>query len=334
MTAALLARLMAPWPQWRTHWNVWHAWPLGAQVLLLSVGSLCGVVAGSLWVSAEAWDQWWHAQDIWRQTQQDMDLLQRQVQQQRERIAKLQAQPHPAGFAIPAWQAWPDELTPDHRDVLQAWLHWGSSHGLVVQAFKTEEGKASGSWTGSLPSLLAAWHGLPGAVPRMAVTGFDIQTLLDPPSEPASPKAMQLQLQMQWVVLNERQHLSESASKPPSVWRVQSSSMVHDPFAATGLKKALPWVALPASVHDLSSWQTQSISDMRWAGMLANAHQRWALLQVQGQVQTIALGDRLGQDWGVVTGIERDHLRLREWVADAQGKWVSQARRFPAVDPP
>jgi hypothetical protein len=28
--------------------------------------------------------------------------------------------------------------------------------------------------------------------------------------------------------------------------------------------------------------------------------------------------------------IGRDHLRLREWVADAQGKWVSLERRFPA----
>ena len=69
---------------------------------------------------------------------------------------------------------------------------------------------------------------------------------------------------------------------------------------------------------------------MRWPGMLANDQQRQALVHCEGRVHAVLVGDHLGQDWGVVMEIGRDHLRLREWVADAQGKWVSLERRFPA----
>lgn len=356
MTASIVDRLMAPWPQWRTHWRVWHAWPLGAQMLLLSLGSLIAVAAGSVWVSAEAWNHWWHAQDSWQQTQQDMDALQRQVQQLRDRIAQLQAQPHPAGFALPAWQAWPNDLPPDHRAVLQAWLLWGRRHGLGAQATTIEQAGASATWRGSLPQLLAAWQGLPTAVPRMAVTGFDIKAVADPMHSLAPNQPMQLQLQMQWTVLTEQPHTAESRAKPQLANKAKAesaallrdstlaqpagmqgkplSAMVHDPFSTAGLKKALPWVALSPSSHQVLPWQTLALSELRWAGMLAHGEQRRALLHAQGRVHTVGVGDRLGQDWGVVTGIGRDHLRLQEWLADTQGKWVSQARRFPMVGPP
>ena len=354
MTGALINSLLSAWPQWRTHWRVWHAWPVGAQVGLLVMCSLLGIAAGTAWVSAEAWDHWWQAQARSQQTEQDMHALQRQVQQERSRIASLQAMPHPAGLSIPAWQAWPDDMPPDQQQVLRAWLAWGRLHGLAVQAHKMDEAMASGRWTGSLPQLLSAWHGLPTAVPRMLVTGFEWRIPSDTLSTPNRGKAqilqLPLQLQMQWVVLRERTRATVPNSQPlaptPSAgvnaastgaatartlsWQPTAPpvSSMHNPFSMVGVQKALPWVASTGAVP--KDWQTRPLSQLRWVGMLANDHQRQALVQGDGRVHTVLVGDRLGQDWGVVIEIERDHLRLREWVADAQGKWVSHERRFPA----
>ena len=350
MTTSLIDKLMSPWPQWRTHWRVPHAWPVGAQVLLLSVCSLLAVAAGSAWVSAQAWDSWWQAGERAQQTQQDMQLLQQKVQQQRTRIANLQTMPHPAGFAIPAWQAWPDDIPADHKQVLRAWLDWGRQHGLAVQANSIDDASASGSWTGSLPQMLAAWHGLPTAVPRMAVTSFEWRAGADPLRIKHAGGEQPLWLHMRWVVLKERQHATEPLTKPQSMTQPAtdgmdshpapslgstrsvstraSASLLHDPFSAEGVKKALPLVALKSTAP--MPWQTRPLSQMRWVGMLANDHQRQALVHCEGRVHPVMAGDRLGQDWGVVVEIGRDHLRLREWVADTQGKWVSQERRFPA----
>ena len=350
MTAALINWLMSPWPQWRTHWRVWHAWPMGAQALLLSLCSLVTVLAGSVWVSAQAWESWWQSQDRAQQIQQDMQMLQQQVQQQRRRIASMQAMPHPAGFAAPAWQTWPQDMPADSKLVLRAWLAWGRQHGLQVQAGKVEEAAASASWTGSLPQLLAAWHGLPAAVPRMAVTGFEWRIHPDPLRMQAAGRTQALQLQMHWVVLKERNRPPETAHKPQamakpshagaasasllranpadSLSRTGRASQMHDPFSLVGLKKALPMAA--QSWATPLSWQTRPLSQMRWVGMLANDQQRQALVHCDGRVYPVLVGERLGQDWGVVIEIGRDHLRLREWVADAQGKWVSLERRFPA----
>ena len=245
-------------------------------------------------------------------------------------------------------------MPPDQQQVLRAWLAWGRLHGLAVQAHKMDETMASGRWTGSLPQLLSAWHGLPTAVPRMLVTGFEWRIPSDTLSTSNRGKAqilqLPLQLQMQWVVLRERTRASVPNSQPlaptPSAgvnaastgaatartlsWQPTAPpvSSMHNPFSMVGVQKALPWVASTGAVP--KDWQTRPLSQLRWVGMLANDHQRQALVQGDGRVHTVLVGDRLGQDWGVVIEIERDHLRLREWVADAQGKWVSHERRFPA----
>ncbi|MFM7698325.1 MAG: pilus assembly protein PilP [Limnohabitans sp.] len=308
------------------------------------------MLVGTAWVSAEAWDSWWQSDERALQIEQDMHTLELQLQQHRSRMANLQAQPHPAGFGIPAWQAWPDDMPPDLKQVLRAWLAWGRLHGLTVQAHKMDEAMASGRWTGSLPQLMTAWHGLPTAVPRMVITGFEWRIKSDPLLSPARSNSPILQLQMQWVVLKERLHANESATKHlpkphasaangassgaetarPTV-RLSlppSASYMYNPFSIVGLQKALPSIALSGNV--LLDWQTRPLSQLRWVGMLANGHQRQALVHGDGQVHTVDVGDRLGQDWGVITEIGRDHLRLREWVADAQGKWVSRERCFPA----
>ena len=95
-------RWQTPWPQWRSHWQVLHAWPPGAQWLLLSLLSLCMTAAGSWWWSSEAWETWWQAEEQLQQLDEEIHNHQQQVNQWRERIQQLQALPHPSGWAVPA----------------------------------------------------------------------------------------------------------------------------------------------------------------------------------------------------------------------------------------
>lgn len=354
MTPRFIGDWKTPWPQWRTHWRVWHAWPLSAQIPALFLWTVCAICVGSVWTSEAAWRQWWQASDDLLQTQEDMQRLEQAVMQQRARIDQLRAMPHPAGLALPAWQVWPDDPPPQHPKLMKAWLDWGRQHGLAVVAGKMEDGLASGTWTGSLPQLMAAWHGLPDAVPRLAVVGFEWRAGVAKSPASSDTKPPGLQLQMQWRVWRPptrspvsaqghaggNQALSASSSDgraaavsaPRVVNHIPSAALLYDPFSANGLKKALPRAV--GSHAAPMAWQTQALSQMRWAGMLANDHRREALVSTEGQVHSLQLGDRLGQDWGVVTDIGRDHLWLQEWVADSQGKWVSQPRRFPSATSP
>ena len=162
----------------------------------------------------------------------------------------------------------------------------------------------------------------------MAVTGFEWRIQPDPLRSQTLGKTQALQLQMHWVVLKERNRPPEKAGKPQamatpikegaapasllsasaaaSVSRTSSASLMHNPFSMAGLKKALPMVALYGATP--LPWQTRPLSQMRWAGMLANDQQRQALVHCDGRVHPVLVGDRLGQDWGVVMEIGRDHL--------------------------
>ena len=121
-------RWQTPWPQWRSHWQVLHAWPPGAQWLLLLLLSVCMTAAGSLWWSFEAWEIWWQADEQLQQLDEDINRNQQQVGQLRQRIQEIQALPHPSGWPVPAWQTWPQTPPPDDNQVLQQLLNWQSCH--------------------------------------------------------------------------------------------------------------------------------------------------------------------------------------------------------------
>jgi hypothetical protein len=263
----------------------------------------------------------------------------------------LRAQPHPAGFALPAWQTWPTDQTQDEQKALQDWLAWGKKHGLQVQATRAESGQGTGLWEGRLPALLAAWHGLPQAVPRMVITGFECERMY-----PAGVNAVKwddrqqdsgkLRLHMHWTVLRETTLSTSVIAKNTAHAHAKlqlpktndthgtattGKAFVYQPFGEQSLVSALPAQALSRQLwaHGLPSWQTQPLEALRWRGSASSGTRRLAWVASEGLVQAVKPGDRLGQDWGVVTAIEHDHLQLREWHADSQGQWVGQLRRFP-----
>ena len=192
----------SPWPQWRTHWHVWHAWPLVAQALLLSLGSLCLSAVGSgLW-STQAWQDWWHAAELTSEQAQHRAQLHQQLQQMQRMQTQLQAQAHPFGGPWPAWQPVPNM---DERDTQARMLTLAQQQGLQLQGVN-EEG---GQWRGSLSQLLAACQKLAVHLPQQRLLSLDLQRLEEPATaestEPSSglpstsrPPPVLLQMHWQW----------------------------------------------------------------------------------------------------------------------------------------
>ena len=341
-----IVRWQTPWPQWRSHWQVLHAWPPGAQWLLLSLFSLCMTAAGSGWWSAEAWETWWQADEQLQQLDEEIHKHQQQVNQWRERIQQLQALPHPSGWAVSAWQTWPQTPPPDDAQALRQWLAWGRQHGLAVQAMPLT-GETAVKWSGSLPALLAALHNAPQEFPSMRISAWDWQaaSALAGTNKPGLGSD-RLQLELQWSRERDNPLPLVSASgknpteKSPVSVDVQASvplpepafTKLYNPFVVNALRSGLP----PEIAHrQAQGWlvlQTQPLSQLRWVGSLSRQEKRQGLLAFNGLVYSVQKGDHLGQDWGEVTDIARDHLLLREWHPQTNGEWQAQTRRIAAGD--
>ena len=338
---------MQTWPQWRTHWHVLHAWPAGAQALVWVFLSLSFMVAGSLQVSSVAWQTWWEQEEQALEWQQALDDLQLQVNQLRDLKTRLIALPHPSGMAAMAWQSWPDQTPLNEAQLLKDWVQWGQSHGLKVYAVQAHAEHGEGNWRGTLPQLMAAWHALPQALPRMRVTSFDLATANDDASMAT------LVLHLQWVCLKDTPPNAllalKTNSQPGQSKTVESTresfdvnrmpllskpAYLHNPFSVQSLKSGLPMAGLSTTEPLASPLHSRPLSQMRFAGSMTAGEKRQALIGLDGLIYSVSPGERLGQDWGKVTKIEPDHVWLREWFADASGTWVSRERRFPAGDKP
>lgn len=328
----------SPWPQWRSHWHVPHAWPPLAQWLLLLVLGLVVTLAVTAYGSQEAWQAWWDGQEEFEQLEQDLQATQQQAQALRQRIKALSELPHPSGWDVPAWQAWPQSAPTPDIQALQQWLSWGREHGLASQALPLTNAHAV-RWTGSLAAQLAAWHGLPQAFPRMRVTAFEWQRVVGKSS---------LQLVLGWAQANDKPSSDKtvkpkpSDEKSPQLWPPLTTvdafippkgqaHALYNAFHVSALRSGLAPQLLAQRPQGWPQLQHHDMSQLRWVGSLQRLGQRQALFAFNGLVYPVHLGDSLGQDWGQVVQIERDHVVLREWHADTQGQWQPMDRRLPTA---
>ena len=331
----------SPWPQWRSHWHVLHAWPPLAQWLLLVPLSVGLTLSVSAWWSADAWQAWWEADEEWQQLEDELHTLQQQAAQLRQRIQSLRDMPHPSGWPVPAWQTWPQAAQTDETQLLQEWLAWGRQHGLVTQALPLTGANAV-RLTGAMAAQLAAWHGAPQAFPRLRVTAFEWQRV---------PGKDSLQLELSWVQAKDGPTVDKpqppkipgdktdmQSQKAPSVERHPApgpkAHALYNVFQVSALRSGLPPHLLSQSMQGWPQLHHQELAQLRWMGSLDKPGERQALLAFNGLVYPVHVGDTLGRDWGQVTQIGRDHLILREWQPDQNGEWIASRRRLPAGDKP
>lgn len=325
-------RIQSPWPQWRSHWHVLHAWPGVAQALVLSLGSLMLVVLGSFHCSGELWQAWWDDPQMREDLRGDTDALRHRLRQHQALVQSLQSMPHPSGLALPAWQAWAVDTHQSHA----AGFSLAGLHGL-----QSVSGNERMQWRGTLPQLLAAWQQLPQALPWRRVQAFELQSLADPAMGASQLSPPQLQLDITWGT--PEPHASGDISAiHPQVGPAKGShapavgtpvQVWHNPFAAQGLRMALPPQARTAlGTH--SPWDGRALADYAWVGMLAEPGKQRAVLRSPGLVQMVSVGQAIGQHWGRVVQITPDHLVVQEWHPQPSGAWQPKQVRIPAEATP
>lgn len=315
----------SPWPQWRTHWHVLHAWPAPAQALALIAFTLCLCLGLSMLYSGEAWQVRGRVAEEALAWQTKIDQLQAQLKVHQAQMAGLQSQTHPSGLDIPAWQMKVPQL--EDPGLRQPWLSLATAHGLQAPPSVDEN---TAVWVGPLPHLLAAWQRLPQSLPHHAIDAFELRTV-------AGTK--QLQLSVNWLAWPDlaAAFKQTQASKPgprssaTSPVLTASKTMLHNPFALDGLRLALPEAAQRTASGDLHG---VPLSELRWVGMLQQAGVAQALVAHAGQIRPVQIGQAMGQDFGQVVQIAPDHLLLREWHANALGHWQMQTNRFPSKGSP
>ena len=301
----------SPWPQWRSHWHVLHAWPASAQGLVLSALSLCFTALLSVVYSNEAWLAWWQAEEEAQAWQQSIQGLQTQLAQHQAQVSALQQLAHPSGLNLPAWQMPTAQQTANGLHAV--WQQLAQSHGLQAPPQLDD---SSSVWVGPLPHLLAAWQQLPQELAQHAVASFELTPV---------PGSNALELSVTWLTWSD-----QAVARPLKVSLPQAlvseDAVLHNPFASEGLRQALPEAAHLAKAGELRG---MPLSDMRWVGMFRQGDQAQALVAHAGLIRPVALGQTMGQDFGEVVHIAPDHLLLREWHANALGLWQQQTKRFP-----
>jgi type IV pilus assembly protein PilP len=105
---------------------------------------------------------------------------------------------------------------------------------------------------------------------------------------------------------------------------------VIEPFAAVRL---IPDQRTPGSggglVPDLTRprepLEAYPLESLSMVGALLQGRQAHALIQVDGAIHQVRVGNYLGQSFGVVTSITETEVTLRELVQDVNGDWVERS---------
>lgn len=70
------------------------------------------------------------------------------------------------------------------------------------------------------------------------------------------------------------------------------------------------------------------LDQVRMVGMIQRAGSNIALLESGGTVHMARVGNHVGQNFGLITGISETEVQLKEIVQDAAGDWVERPARL------
>jgi type IV pilus assembly protein PilP len=108
-----------------------------------------------------------------------------------------------------------------------------------------------------------------------------------------------------------------------------------DPFDANKLMGELARVAAtsnnpnqPDLQRPREQLETFPLDTMQMVGTMEKSGTRFALLQVERSLYQVKAGQRIGQNFGVVTHVGEDAVDIRETVQDAAGEWTSRMTKL------
>jgi len=70
------------------------------------------------------------------------------------------------------------------------------------------------------------------------------------------------------------------------------------------------------------------LDTMRMVGTMAKGGTSYALLQVDKSLYQVKPGQRIGQNFGIVTRVSEDAVNIREVVQDSTGEWVERMAKL------
>lgn len=70
------------------------------------------------------------------------------------------------------------------------------------------------------------------------------------------------------------------------------------------------------------------IDTMKMVGTLNKGGTTWGMIQIDRSVYQVKAGQRLGQNFGIVTGVAESAISLKETVQDAGGEWVERESKL------
>lgn len=74
--------------------------------------------------------------------------------------------------------------------------------------------------------------------------------------------------------------------------------------------------------------ETFPTDTMKMVGTMNKAGVGYGLIQIERQVHQVKAGQRLGQNFGVVTGVAESAISIKETVQDAGGEWVERLSKL------
>lgn len=137
------------------------------------------------------------------------------------------------------------------------------------------------------------------------------------------------------VWMKDTQQTAKSKMKPPvapeAVERVSYADPAPQNPHAFDIRRMLPNIGQEvrintANLPDLNRpkelLENYSLSQLKFVGTIGSGNALSALVEAEGQVYTVKLGNYLGQNYGRVVKITSDEITLRETIEDTQKGWV------------
>ncbi|MES2319746.1 MAG: pilus assembly protein PilP [Pseudomonadota bacterium] len=70
------------------------------------------------------------------------------------------------------------------------------------------------------------------------------------------------------------------------------------------------------------------VDSMKMVGTINKGGQSWGLIQIDRAMYQVKAGTRLGQNFGIVTGLAESAISIKEVVQDAGGEWVERMSKL------
>ena len=114
----------------------------------------------------------------------------------------------------------------------------------------------------------------------------------------------------------------------------QANVVKRDPFRSQSSQNGINWAAkkrtsTPDLTRDKSPLEHFDLDSLSISGLIQDQQKEWMLvIDPVGQLSRVAVGDRVGKNFGEVTELNRDGFVVLEKLEDGQGRWYSHLRKI------